>query len=284
MDTTFASRQLMVNGITLNLVDAGAGEPVLLLHGFPDSSRLWRHQMPALVAAGYRVIAPDQRGFGASDKPEGTAQYAMQTLVADALGVLDACGIGRAHVVGHDWGAAVAWSLGMFVPQRVTTLAALSVSHPGTYFGSIAQYAKSWYMLLFQFAGIAERIITQDDWRLFRAWTAGAKDAEAYIRDLGRPGALTAALNWYRANATPATMFGLGGRRAAPPVQAPTLGIWGAHDPYCGESGFVDPQGTVAGPYRYERIEDAGHWLPLDQPERVTSLLLGHFRTHPMPA
>lgn len=283
MHAEFATKRIEINGVTLNVVEAGAGQPVLLLHGFPDSARLWRHQIPALVAAGYRVIAPDQRGFGESDKPEGAAHYAMQILVADALGVLDACGAGRAHVVGHDWGAVVAWSLGMSVPQRVATLAALSVSSPGTYFGSIEQYQKSWYMLLFQFEGIAERIITGDDWRLFRAWTAGARDAETYIRDLRRPGALTAGLNWYRANATPAAIFGLGGRRAAPPVQAPTLGIWGAHDPYCGESGFVDPQGTVVGPYRYERIADAGHWLPLDQPERVTALLLDHLRAHPLP-
>lgn len=282
MHTEFAAKRIAVNGITLNVMDVGAEEPMLLLHGFPDSARLWRHQIPALVAAGYRVIAPDQRGFGESDKPEGVANYAMQTLVADALGVLDACGVGRAHVVGHDWGAAVAWSLGMFVPQRVATLAALSVSSPGTYFGSIEQYAKSWYMFLFQFEGIAEQIVTRDDWRLFRLWTAGAQDAETYIHDLSRPGALTAGLNWYRANATPAAIFGLGGQRGAPPpVQAPTLGIWGAHDPYCGESGFMDPQGTITGPYRYARIEDAGHWLPLDQPERVTQLLLDHFRAHP---
>ncbi len=279
MQTEFAAKRIEVNEITLNVVDEGAGEPVLLLHGFPDSSRLWRHQIPALVAAGYRVIAPDQRGFGESDKPEGVAQYAMQSIVADALGVLDACGVGRAHVVGHDWGAAVAWALGMFVPQRVRTLAALSVSPPATYFGSIAQYEKSWYMLLFQFEGIAEQVLMRDDWRLLRAWLPEAKDLETYIRDLSRPGALTAGLNWYRANATPAGMFGLGTPPLRVPITMPTLGIWSSGDRYCNEAGFLDPQGHITGPYRYERVEEAGHWIPLDQPERVTQLLLDHLRS-----
>jgi pimeloyl-ACP methyl ester carboxylesterase len=279
MQVEFSSARIAVNGVTLHVVDEGAGDAVLLLHGFPDSSLLWRHQIPTLVEAGFRVIAPDLRGFGASDRPEGVEQYGLQMIVADALGILDACGVERAHIIGHDWGAAVAWSLAMFAPSRVASLAALSVAHPATYFGSIAQYEQSWYMLLFQFVEIAEQALTRDDWRLFRAWTAGAKDQEAYIRDLSRPGALTAGLNWYRANLTPAGMFGLADSPwdTAPTVQAPTLGIWSAGDRYCGESGFLDPQGRIAGPYRYERIADAGHWIPLDQPERLNRLLIEFF-------
>ena len=274
MQSQFASKEIQVNGINLHVIDEGTGEPVLLLHGFPDSSRLWRHQIPALVAAGYRVIAPDQRGFGLSDKPEAIEQYRMQTLLADVMGVLNQAGVERAHVVGHDWGAAVAWALAAFLPQRVASLAALSVSHPATYFSGIEQYEKSWYMLLFQFVGVAEEALSRDDWRMLRLWIGEARDLEVYIADLSRPGALTAGLNWYRANATPASIFRVAPATPTPPITVPTLGIWSTGDRFCGEQGFLRPEGIITGPYRYERIENASHWIPIDQPDRLNTLLL----------
>ena len=274
MPNAFPSRRFSVDGVGLQTIDVGRGEPVLLLHGFPDSSLLWRHQIPALVDAGFRVIAPDQRGFGASDKPQAVERYQLQTLLGDVLGVLDQAGVQRAHVVGHDWGASVAWALASFVPARVERLAILSVSHPTRYFASPKQYEKSWYMLLFQFQGVAEQALQRADWQLLRALLGGARDLEAYLERLAQPGALTAGLNWYRANATPATIFGLGEPIAWPAIQAPTLGIWSTGDAYCNEDGFLGPQPYLAGPYRYERIEDAGHWIPLDQPARLNALLL----------
>jgi pimeloyl-ACP methyl ester carboxylesterase len=165
------------------------------------------------------------------------------------------------------------------MPARVNRLVALSVSHPATYFGPLSQYERSWYMLLFQFVGLAEEALQKDNWRLLRAWMGSAQDLDVYLQHLDHPGALTAGLNWYRANANPAIMFGLAEPLPWPAVQAPTLGVWSTCDAYCGEHGFLDPQPYVAGPYRYERIEGASHWIPLDQPERLNELLLEFFRS-----
>jgi pimeloyl-ACP methyl ester carboxylesterase len=274
MPNAFPTRRFSVNDVALQTIDVGQGEPVLLLHGFPDSSLLWRHQIPVLVDAGFRVIAPDLRGCGASDKPQEVERYQFQTLLGDVLGVLDQAGVERAHVVGHDWGASVAWALAAFVPVRVRRLAILSVSHPTRYFASPKQYEKSWYMLLFQFQGVAEQAIQHDDWRLMRTLLGDALDLDVYLERLAQPGALTAGLNWYRANATPAIMFGLGEPIVWPAILAPTLGIWSTGDAFCNEDGFLGPQPYLAGPYRYERIEDASHWIPLDRPDQLNALLL----------
>src|SRR6478672_2355545 len=188
------------NGLSFHVVDEGSGPPVLLLHGFPDSSALWRHQIPALVDAGHRVIAPDLRGFGASDRPEGVAEYAMHTVIGDVVGILDALGVERADVVGHDWGAGIGWTLASVVPQRVQRYVALSVGRSVDYFADMRQREMSWYMLLFLFEGVAEEALRRDDWALLRAWMRDPVDIERYVADLSRPGALTAALNYYRAN------------------------------------------------------------------------------------
>ena len=144
-------------GVQLDVQVEGAGTPIVLLHGFPDSKRLWAKQVPALVDAGFQVIMPDQRGFGASDKPAEVDAYAIPFLAIDVTAILDALSIERAHVVGHDWGAAVAWATASFAPERVDHLVALSVGHPSS-FGTagMTQREKSWYMLLFQFAGVAD--------------------------------------------------------------------------------------------------------------------------------
>src|SRR5690242_17650743 len=182
------------NGLSFHVVDEGTGEPVLLLHGFPDSSALWRHQVPALVDTGHRVIAPDLRGFGASDRPEGAVQYAMPTLVGDVVGILDALGADRVDLVGHDWGAGIGWALPSLAPQRVRRYAALSVGHPAHYFADLRQREMSWYMLLFLHEGVAEELLRRDDWALLRTLLRDPVDIERYVADLGRPGALTAAL------------------------------------------------------------------------------------------
>jgi pimeloyl-ACP methyl ester carboxylesterase len=255
------------------VLDEGTGTPVLLLHGFPDSSRLWRHQIPALVAAGFRTIAPDLRGFGESDKPAAVEDYAIARSVADMGAVLDALELERADLVGHDWGAGLAWALAALVPERVERLVVMSVGHPNTLRApSIAQREKAWYQLLFQFEGVAESLIQRNDWMLFREMVGDAEDADRYVADLSRPGALTAALNWYRANASPAQE--LERTRQFPSVAAPTLGIWGSGDRFLLEEGMAASGEYVTGSWRYERIEGAGHWLQLDAPERVNELLL----------
>jgi pimeloyl-ACP methyl ester carboxylesterase len=266
-------RRIAGDGISLAVLDEGHGRPVLLLHGFPDSSHCWRHQVPALVEAGMRVIAPDLRGFGESDRPPAVEDYSIGRSIADMLAVLDELSVGRAHVVGHDWGAGVAWALAAFVPERVERLVAMSVGHPNALREpSLEQRQKAWYSLLFQFAGVAEELAMRDDWKLFRELLGGARDTERYIADLARPGALTAGLNWYRANAAPASE--LEPRPPFPSVAVPTLGAWGDGDPYLTEEPMLRSAEHVTGPWRYERIEGAGHWLQLDAPERINELLV----------
>jgi pimeloyl-ACP methyl ester carboxylesterase len=266
-------RRIAGDGITLAVLDEGEGTPVLLLHGFPDSSHLWRHQVPALVDAGMRVIAPDLRGFGESDKPEAVEAYALRRSVADVVAVLDALEVARAHVVGHDWGAGLAWLVAAFAPERVERLVAMSVGHPAALRErTIEQREKAWYQLLFQFTGVAEELLMRDDWKLFREFVRGDGDAERYVADLSRPRALTAGLNWYRANTPPQRE--LEPRMTLPPVAAPTLGLWSSGDNYVLEEPMLRSAEHVTGGWRYERIEGASHWLQLDAPERVNELLL----------
>jgi pimeloyl-ACP methyl ester carboxylesterase len=261
-----------VNGVGIEVADEGDGPAVVLLHGFPDSGGLWRHQIKALTGAGYRTVVPDLRGFGDSDKPAEVEAYAIPALVGDVLGVLDHAGVDRAHVVGHDWGAALAWALATFAPDRVDHLAVLSVGHPASFRSAgFEQREKSWYMLLFQFAGVAEQWLSMDDWRNLRDW-GGHPDMEAVIGDLGRDGALTAALNWYRANVPPDSL--VAEPLDLPPVQAPTMGIWSSGDMALTEQQMTGSKEHVAGSWRYERIDGAGHGMQLEARDRVNELLL----------
>jgi pimeloyl-ACP methyl ester carboxylesterase len=261
------------DGVRLAVLDEGEGRPVLLLHGFPDSSHGWRHQVPELRAGGMRVIAPDLRGFGESDKPEGTDEYAVSRSVRDMLAVLDALDVERAHVVGHDWGAGLAWMLAAFAPERVDRLVVLSVGHPNAYREpSMEQREKGWYQLLFQFEGVAEHLLVQNDWKLFRELLTGALDRDRFLEDLAQPGALTAGLSWYRANSDP--RHELEPRRDFPSVAAPTLALWSSGDPYLTEEPVLGSDQYVTGPWRYERIDGAGHWMQVDVPERINQLFL----------
>ena len=208
-----------VNGVGIEVDDQGAGEgngeTVLLIHGWPDTHALWDQQVAALRGAGYRTIAPDVRGFGASDKPEGVEHYAIPFLFTDLVGVLDHLGVDRVHVVGHDWGAAIAWVFAILAPDRVQSVTALSVGHPASFSSSgMPQREKSWYMLLFQFAGVAEQWLMQNDWANFREWSRHPAADEVAAR-LANPADLTATLNLYRANVPPEALIGEPLRRAA---------------------------------------------------------------------
>ncbi len=260
-----------VNGVGIEYEVTGEGRPVLLLHGFPDSGRLWRHQVPALAGAGFQVIVPDLRGYGRSGQPEGVESYAMSLLAGDVMAVLADLKVARAHMVGHDWGAALAWAIASFAPGLVDHLAVLSVGHPATFRRTPRQREKSWYMLLFQFPGIAERWLTEDDWANFRRW-AGHPDADAVIADLEATGSLIPGLNWYRANVPPESW--VAPPPALPPVQAPTMGVWSSGDPALTEAQMTDSAENVAGPWRYERLDGPGHWMQLDTPDQVNGLLL----------
>jgi pimeloyl-ACP methyl ester carboxylesterase len=260
-----------VDGVGIEYEVTGEGRPVVLLHGFPDSGRLWRHQVPALAAAGFRVIVPDLRGYGRSDKPVGVDAYSVPLLAGDVLAVLADLGIGKAHVVGHDWGAALAWALASVAPGSVDHVVVLSVGNPVTFLRTLEQKQKSWYMLLFQFAGVAERWLSDDDWANFRAW-AGHPDADQVIADLEANGSLTPGLNWYRANAAAASWAGPPLR--LPPVQAPVMGVWSSGDFALTEVQMTDSAENMAGPWRYERLDGPGHWMQLEEPDKVSGLLL----------
>jgi len=260
-----------VDGVGIEYQVTGEGRPVVLLHGFPDSGRLWRHQVPALAGAGFQVIVPDLRGYGRSDQPEAVEAYSLLLLAGDVMAILAELEITRAHVVGHDWGAALAWGLASLVPDTVDHLVALSVGHPATFRRTPQQLEKSWYMLLFQFPGIAERWLTEDNWASLRNW-ARHPDADQVIADLEATGSLTPGLNWYRANVPPESW--VEPPLKLPPVQAPTMGVWSTGDPALTEIQMTDSAENVAGPWRYERLDGPGHWMQLDAPEAVNALLL----------
>jgi pimeloyl-ACP methyl ester carboxylesterase len=261
-----------VGGVDIHFEVTGEGRPVVLLHGFPDSGRMWGHQVDALSAAGFKVIVPDLRGYGTSGKPAEVEAYSMLHAAGDVLAVLDQLGIERAHVVGHDWGSALAWVMASVVPDRVDHLVTLSVGHPQAFRAAgFPQLEKSWYMLFFQFEGVAEHWLSDNSWANLRDWTKHP-DADAVIVDLEANGSLTPALNWYRANIPPASLFGP--PLELPPVQAPTMGVWSSGDFALTELQMTGSSDHVAGPWRYERIEGPGHWMQLEAPEVVNRLLL----------
>jgi len=259
-------------GIEFDVTGPDDGPPVLLLHGFPDSARLWRHQARALADAGFRVIAPDLRGFGRSSKPGSVDAYNLLYLAGDVTAVLDSVGASRAHVVGHDWGAALGWGLASLAPDRVDHLVAMSVGHPTAFrHAGMAQLQRSWYMLLFQFPGVAERWLRDDDWANLRAWSRHP-DLDELIADLERDGSLTPALNWYRAN-LPAESW-VGPPLNLPLVLAPVMGIWSSRDFALTEAQMTGSAPFCTNGFRYERLHGLGHWMQLEGPDHVNALLL----------
>ncbi len=278
-----------VGEVHLNVASAGSGDPVLLLHGFPDSWHLWRHQIMALAAAGYRVIAPDLRGHGGSSRPQDVGAYRMPQLLADVAAVLAHFGHQRAAVVGHDWGAAIAWNLAFRRPEAVSKLAVLSVGHPGAGItAGIPQRQLSWYMLWFLFPGVAEKVLPADDWQAFREWAwpgtapGSNQDMTRQLSDLARPGALAAGLNLYRANIRPDSFYlpadsSLSPINSMPRVGCPTLGIWSADDPYLGEEQMSGSGSFVDGDWRFAKVR-GGHWIPVQAADRLNELLLEFLR------
>lgn len=262
-----------VNGVALHVEDRGSGTPVVFLHGWPDSSELWRSQIPVLTNAGYRAIAPDLRGFGRSDKPIHVDAYRLDEGMSDVLGVMDQLGVDRAHVVGHGWGAGLTWALGIHHPDRVDRLVVLGIAHPAAPPAEgIRHYERIWFHWFFQFEGVAEEWLRFDDWKLFREFVSDSSDVDRYVADLSQPGSLTASLNWFRANMRP--------NPPEPPpdlrmVKASVLAIWASGDLAKGlpEERMLASEQFVEGEWRYERV-DASHWLPLDTPDRLTPSLL----------
>jgi pimeloyl-ACP methyl ester carboxylesterase len=256
------------------------GELVLLLHGFPQTSWCWRHQLPALAAAGYRAVAPDQRGYSPGARPEGVDAYRMDHLVADVLGMADEIGGHRFHLVGHDWGAAVAWRVAGRYPDRLRSLSVLSVPHPRAFRRAIDgelggdQADRSSYMAFFRSPDAEDSFLGGDGDGLRRLFELTAlpglpASADPYLAALGTRPALTGALNWYRAvELTDADDMG--------PVTAPTLYVWSDQDPALGREPAEATAAEVDGPYRFEVLEGVGHWIPEQAPDRLNEVLLDH--------
>ncbi len=278
---------LGVNGVALHVVETGPadGPPVVLLHGFPEAWFGWRAQIAALAAAGYRVITPDQRGYNLSAKPSGVCAYQVGELVRDVLGLLDARGLQRARVVGHDWGAAVAWALALQYPERVQQLVIMNVPHPAAMQLALtrraAQRRRSWYMLAFQVPALPEWLLRQRGARalaqaLVRTSRPHTFDAEldAYRDAWLQPGALTGMINWYRA----LRHAGAGARDAASlRVRVPTLILWGVQDHFLIPE-LAEDSLTYCDDARLVRFETATHWLHHEQPDDVNAQLIGFFR------
>lgn len=271
-DLQVISSSVTVNGVTLPYYDYGEGPVVVLLHGFPDSRYVWRYQLEPLAEAGFRVIAPDLRGFGEASKPTEVEAYRVPTILADLNGLLDTLNIKRAHIVGHDWGGTIGWVFAGAYPDRCLSVSGLTVGAPGAPGRrSIEQLEKFWYIFFFLSKGPAEEWMQRDDWQGLRAWTRGAGDLERYIQDLSRPGALTAGLNWYRANFSAASL----NSTATPPrITVPAMGISAENDVFLLEPHVKTSEVMIDADWTYHRVNGASHWLMLDKPMEVSKLLI----------
>jgi pimeloyl-ACP methyl ester carboxylesterase len=275
--------QFTRNGLTFDVTDAGPSdaEAVVLLHGYPQSSASWSSVVPRLTAAGYRALAPDQRGYSPRARPAGRRAYVMTELVADILALADQAGVDRFHVVGHDWGGAVAWALGTDHPDRLRTLTVLSTPHPGAFLRSAVtsgQAIRSWYMALFQIPRLPEWLTLVEEGRFalsaMRRSGLSEERAREYVARMKEPGAITGALNWYRA-----IPFEAGAIREARPVAVPTLYVWSTGDVALGRKAAELTGRFVSGPYRLEILEGVSHWIPEEAPDAVVRLVLEHARS-----
>lgn len=276
-----AARFVETNGVRLHVVEAGPqdGPLVILLHGFPEFWYGWRHQLAPLAEAGYRVVVPDQRGYNLSDKPRPVSAYRLDLLAADVEGLMRASGRERAHVVGHDWGAAVAWWLALRRPERVASLAVLNVPHPVVMRRHLLrnprQRRRSWYIFFFQLPWLPEWYLRRRNWRnAVRALRSARRgsfeeaDLERYREAWSRPGAMRAMLGWYRA-----ALRGAAQRLADVRVHVPTLILWGVHDVALGRE-LAAPSRDLCDAAELVFFEEASHWLQHDEPEAVCSRLL----------
>lgn len=258
------------------------GEPVLLLHGWPEFADSWTAELVALGAAGYRAVAVDQRGYAPGARPEGVEHYTMDHLVADALGFADALGAERFHLVAHDWGGMVAWALAGAHPERLRSLSVLATPHPAALWMAAAQdedqNRRLHYVRVFRAPGhVAEAALLADGAAKLRTVYGDRVPAELVernVRRLTEPGALTGTLNWYR-GATDDTFRIPAGR-----IIVPTLYVWGAQDTALGRRAAEATADHVDADYRFEILPTAGHWLPEEAPTSVIPLLLDHLGPH----
>lgn len=268
------------NGIRLNVAQAGpANGPLLIfLHGFPEFWYGWRNQIEHFATLGYRVWAPDQRGYNLSDKPDAISDYTLDTLASDIVGLIDAAGCARARVVGHDWGAAVTWWLALKHPERVERAVILNVPHPAVMgrmlSRSFSQLLKSWYMFFFQIPRLPEAVIQRNHCAAAarslvatsRPGTFSQADLDRYIEAWSRTDGLRTMIHWYRAIGQKPSRMG------NPRVRVPLLMIWGARDRFLGRE-LAQPSIDLCDDGRLAFIEEASHWVQHEEPARVNALL-----------
>ncbi|MCH6584208.1 MAG: alpha/beta hydrolase [Proteobacteria bacterium] len=274
-------QQITANGINLHVVQDGpsTGQFVILLHGFPEFWYGWRRQIPHLAAAGYRVWAPDQRGYNLSDKPDGIAAYTLDELAADVIGLMDAAGQEKAFVVGHDWGAAVAWWVAAKYPARLARMVVINVPHGTVLIEHLwrnpRQMLKSWYMFFFQLPWLPETLARLRDWNApaqamrvsSRPGTFTDGDLDTYRQAWSQPKAYTSMLNWYRA-----VMQKSSAPPANPRITVPTLLIWGAQDRFLGRE-LAQPSIDLCDEGRLVFFEEATHWVQHEEADRVNELI-----------
>jgi pimeloyl-ACP methyl ester carboxylesterase len=269
------------DGLTFDVRDGGTadGEAVVLLHGFPQDATAWISVEPLMQRNGLRTLAPDQRGYSPGARPPGRRAYRLSETVADVLALLDAAGLAGAHVVGHDWGAAVGWALAAWHPERVRSLTAVSVPHPGAMTRALVtsdQALRSYYMALFQVPLLPERLILAREAAPLRQMLSrgGLPDAavDRYVRRMREPGALTAALGWYRAMPWSA-------RESVGTIRVPTLHVWSTGDAFLGRAATEDTARFVDAPYRLEVLPGVGHWIPELAADVVADLVSAHVRS-----
>lgn len=272
-------QQFSRDHLAFDVIDAGPGDGpvVVLLHGFPELNTMWRPAIERLTARGYRCLAPLQRGYSPGARPKRRRDYRGTELVADIEALIDASGARRVHLVGHDWGAVVAWYVAQQLPDRLHTLTALSVPHPGAFLkaiGTSRQALASWYMLFFQLPWLPERFLLHP--RVQKGFLDTRADlalGQAEVTAMQQPGALTAALNWYRA------MLMSDPRRTGRKVTVPTMYVWSDGDIALREKGARLCGDYVVGEYRFERLHGS-HWLLDEQPDTIADLLLDWVGTH----
>jgi pimeloyl-ACP methyl ester carboxylesterase len=258
-----------------------SGEPVILLHGFPETSHMWLPLLERLGDAGYHALAPDQRGYSPRARPEGIENYRYQDIASDVVALADAAGFERFHLVGHDWGAGAGWAAVELYPERIQSWSALSVPHIGAFGAAIRddadQQQRSTYITFFQEPGVAEAALSANDFAALKnVWSASSDEEKAeYLSVFREPGALTGALNWYRGSQgidpNAGVTFG--------EVTTPTLFIWGNADTAIGRVGVEAGHKLMKGPYTFIEL-DAGHWLIQEQFERVSDAILTHIQAN----
>ncbi|UXF65375.1 alpha/beta fold hydrolase [Rhodococcus qingshengii] len=267
--------EIPVGDLTFDVLISGPddGIPLVALHGFPESAASWGKVTPLLTAAGYRVIAPNQRGYSAGARPEGVDAYKIEHLVADVVGLLDALGLSDAHLVGHDWGSAVAWQVAGRHPNRIRSLTAISVPHPTAFGWALRededQKQRSSYIGLLRQEGKAEEVLSEDNFRRLRAMFDGQIDpefADEHIRVLSGEGALTGALNWYRAMTRD---FGDIDR-----TTVPTTYVWSTGDTALGRAGAERCGEFVDAPYEFVMLDGGSHWIPEERAEELAEAIL----------